>query len=174
MKNGFTVLELVLSMAIIMIITSFGIMQFGDMEKRELNRIRIEFNLFIDNAALHCLNSGERSNIVLDFNNKVITAKGPRYNKKYKLPKKLNYFIKDGNKTILDKFEFQLNSTGNANKMFVIYISDKHKKKVLHRIGIYSISVVKYVKIRQFVPKKSPLYLTDDKFYEIEKWKEIQ
>lgn len=154
--------------------SSFIGIGFDNIAKRDLKKVIRELPIFFDNAAYYCMNTGERCAIYLDFENYVITASNKKYRRIYKLPKTLTYFKKNSDGTMSKRYSFDITSTGNSNQMFLIFVCDRKEEEVLHRMGIYPISVLKYIKIRSFMPKKEPILTSDDKYYEIEKWKEMK
>lgn len=168
-KNGYSLIEVLMVLVLMSII---GLGTIGSIakvvEKCALKRLKNELPLFLDNIAYKAMQEGKEYLLKFDFENYRISCGALRYN----LPKCYNYFRKKGRDGRVRKFEITVKSNGNIDDMFLIFVVDKCNKEALYRIGMYNTSVLRYLRIRRFYPKRKPILLSDSGYYEIEKWME--
>ncbi len=168
-KQAYTLLETLIVVGIISILSIGSISGIRiRVERNALQKIRNELPVFLDNLAYNAMQYGEAGTIDFDFENYVISYR----EKKYHLPKTYSYFRKKGSSEKIKKFQVELKNNGNISDMFLIFVTDKKEKKALYRLGLYNTSVLRYLKIRRFRPKKKEILLSDSKYYDMKKWKE--
>lgn len=162
-KNGFSLLELMIVVAVIGVLMGFGAPKIaGRARDNSLIMMKVRISKFLGNASKRAEESAVSTDLIIDCNNYKIELKDKESGNiinSLDLSKNLGYKLTGGQ----DYKETGLTARGTWSSTFTIYVFDRDYKKVYFKITTHNGFGFSTVRLR--VPKKNfdiNSYLTSD------------
>lgn len=148
-KNGFTFLEVIVTLGILGILLSLGLINYRAIEeylslKESSNKI-VSIYYYYTNKAMVDGKMVQIKNFLKEKRIEIYYLGNPNKIEKLELSKKLKYVVVYENKK-LDYMESKTNRWGNLNNSFTIYIFGKNNL-AKYRIAFYNYQISKILKI---------------------------
>lgn len=172
-KKGFTIVELLVIMAVLGVILGFGGISIRKQRKNNaILRVRNELGEFFRVTAKRALETGRRQGIDFDLENKKIEiyrvedsngvwkVGGTRHIiRTLNLPKDLEYIKKKSDGTYVADFDNYITSWGNISRGMTIYVTEKNttpeidgSEEIRHAVSLSQTSHIKYLSVREYTP----------------------